>query len=185
VFRPSVLFGPGDGFFSRFAGLARSLPVMPLAGVDTRFQPVYAGDVAEAVARAVDGTAPGGRIYELGGPEIRTLRELVEYVLATTERRRPILPLPWPVARIQGTVLETIDRFSLGLMPKDFVITRDQVTLLERDNVVSEEARREGRTLEGLGITPHGRRGDRAVLSRALPQIGQFDLRRAAPLRSA
>lgn len=181
VFRPSVLFGPGDGFFSRFAGLARSLPVMPLAGADTRFQPVYAGDVAEAVAQAVDGTVPGGRVYELGGPEIRTLRELVEYVLATTERHRPILPLPWSVARIQGTVLGAIDRFSLGLMPKDFVITRDQVALLERDNVVSEEARREGRTLEGLGITPTAAEAIVPSYLVRFRKSGQFDLRRATP----
>jgi NADH dehydrogenase len=180
VFRPSVLFGPGDGFFTRFAGLARSLPVMPLAGADTRFQPVYAGDVAEAIARAVDGSIPGGRVYELGGPEVKTLRELVEYVLATTERRRPILPLPWSVARVQGTVLGTLDRFSLGLMPRDFVITRDQVTLLESDNVVSEAALREGRTLEGIGITPTA---PEAIVPSYLVRFrksGQFDLRRAA-----
>ena len=149
-----MLFGPGDGFFTRFATLARMLPVMPLAGADTRFQPVYAGDVAEAIAQAVDGAAPGGRVYELGGPKVRTLRELVAYVLATTERKRVLLPLPWPVARAQGSVIGFLDRMSLGLMPDDFVITRDQVTLLERDNVVSEEAKREGRTLEGLGIAP-------------------------------
>ena len=83
VLRPSLIFGPGDSFFNRFAALSRMLPVLPLAGADTRFQPVYAGDVAEAVARAVDGAVPGGRTYELGGPETRTLRELVDYMLET------------------------------------------------------------------------------------------------------
>lgn len=154
--RPSVVFGPDDEFFNRFAALARLLPVVPLVGAATRFQPVFVGDVAEAVAGAVDGTAAGGRIYELGGPEIRTLREIVEYVLAVTGRRRLLLPLPFAVARAQAAVIELADRLSLGLMPDDFVITRDQVRLLERDNVVSEAAKRDGRTFEGLGLVPTG-----------------------------
>jgi NADH dehydrogenase len=180
VFRPSVLFGPGDQFFTRFASLARLLPVIPLAGADTRFQPAYAGDVAEAIAKAVDGTAPGGRIYELGGPEVRTLRGFVEFVLEITERRRMLLPLPWSVARAQGSVLGFLDRLTLGLMPDDFVITRDQVTLLERDNVVSEEAVREGRTFEGLGLAPSA---PQAIVPPYLIQFrktGQFDLKRNA-----
>jgi NADH dehydrogenase len=154
VVRPSVLFGPGDSFFNRFASLARVLPVLPLAGADTRFQPVYAGDVAEVIARAVDRQIAGGRIYELGGPEIRTLREFVEYILRVIERRRLILPLPWGLANAQAAVTEILDKVTLGLLPDEVVVTRDQVTLLKRDNVVSEAARREGRTLEGLGILP-------------------------------
>jgi NADH dehydrogenase len=175
-----VLFGPGDGFFNRFAALARTLPVIPLAGADTRFQPVFAGDVGEAVARAVDGTVPGGRIYELGGPETRTLRELVEYVLEVTERRAMLLPLPWAVARAQGSLLGVLDRLTLGLIPDDFVITRDQVTLLERDNVVSEAARREGRTLEGIGIAPSGAAAIVPSYLVRFRKTGQFDLKRNA-----
>lgn len=181
VFRPSVLFGPGDSFFNRFAGLARTLPVLPLAGAGTRFQPVYAGDVAEAVARAVDGAVPGGRTYELGGPEVRTLHELVAYVLAVTGRRRAILPLPWPVARAQGSVVGFLDRLTLGLLPDDFVITRDQVALLERDNVVSPEAKAEGRTLEGLGIVPTACEAIVPSYLVRFRKTGQFDLTRAAP----
>jgi uncharacterized protein YbjT (DUF2867 family) len=180
VFRPSILFGPGDGFFTRFAALARLLPIIPLAGADTRFQPVYAGDVAEAIARAVDGTVPVGRVYELGGPEVRTLREIVKDVLAITERRRMLLALPWSVARAQGSVLGFLDRISLGLMPADFVITRDQVILLERDNVVSEAAIREGRTLEGLGIAPSAPEAIVPAYLVRFRKTGQFDLKRNA-----
>lgn len=154
VFRPSVLFGPEDAFFNRFAVLARMLPVIPLAGADTRFQPVFVGDVAEAIARAVDGTVAGGRIYELGGPHVRTLREIIDYILKITGRRRLVLPLPFGIARLQASVLETLDKLTLGLMPDELVLTRDQVTLLASDNVVSEAAIAEGRTLQGLGIQP-------------------------------
>ncbi len=153
IVRPSVVFGPGDSFLNRFAALARMLPVLPLAGADTRFQPVFVGDVAEAIARAVDGSvAPG--TYELGGPEILSLRQIVEYVLKVTGRRRLILPLPPPVARAQASITEVLDLLTLGFLPEEFVLTRDQVVQLERDNIVSAEARGSGRTLEGLGIRP-------------------------------
>ncbi len=181
VFRPSVLFGPNDGFFCRFAALAQLLPGIPLAGAETLFQPVYAGDVAEAIARTVDGGVAGGRIYELGGPEVRTLRAFVETVLRETERRRFVVPLPWGLARAQGTLIGALDRFSLGLMPQDFVITRDQIALLERDNVVSEAAIAEGRTLQGLGIAPTALE---AIVPAALVmyrKTGQFDLKRKTP----
>lgn len=178
VLRPSVMFGPGDGFFTRFASLAALLPVIPLAGADTRFQPVYAGDVAEAIARAVDGEVPGGRIYELGGPEVRTLRDYVEFVLAATERRRWILPLPWSVARAQGSTIGFLDRITLGLIPDTFVITRDQVSLLERDNVVSQAAIDEGRTFEGLGIQPSAPEARVPAYLVRFRKTGQFDLKR-------
>jgi NADH dehydrogenase len=180
IVRPSLLFGPGDSFFNRFASLARTLPVLPLAGADTRFQPVYAGDVAEAIARAIDGTGPRGRIYELGGPEVRTLRELVEYVLTVTERRRMILPLSGRIARLQGSAVGFLDKLTLGLLPDDFVITRDQVALLERDNVVSGEAMREGRTFEGLGMTPTAFQAIVPSYLVRFRKTGQFDLRRNA-----
>jgi uncharacterized protein YbjT (DUF2867 family) len=180
VFRPSLLFGPGDSFFNRFASLARALPVLPLAGAETRFQPVFAGDVAEAIARTVDGSVPVGRIYELGGPEVRTLRQLVAYVLEVTERRRLVLPLPWAIARAQGSAIGLLDKLTLGLIPDEFVITRDQVTLLERDNVVSQEAIREGRTLEGLGITPTAFEAIVAPYLLHYRRSGQFNLSRTA-----
>jgi NADH dehydrogenase len=146
IMRPSIVFGPEDSFFNRFAGLARISPALPLiGGGKTRFQPVFAGDVATAVADAVDGKAKPGTIYELGGPEIRTFRELMEFMLAVIGRRRLLLPLPFPIAKLQASIL--------GLLPKP-PLTVDQVEMLKRDNVVSEDAKREGRTLQGLSIDP-------------------------------
>ena len=96
------MFGPEDHVFNRFASLARMLPVVPLIGGNTRFQPVFAGDVATAIADAVEGKVAGGKIYELGGPEVKTMRECLELVLATIERRRLLVPVPFPVATPQG-----------------------------------------------------------------------------------
>lgn len=154
VIRPSILFGNGDSFFTRFAALARALPVLPIAYPDTRFQPVHAADVADVIARAVDGAVPGGRIYELGGPEVKTFRELVEYVVRVTGRKKPVVALPPRIANVQAGILETLDRLTFGLMPDEILLTRDQLALLQRDNVVSEAALREGRTFEGLGVVP-------------------------------
>jgi NADH dehydrogenase len=180
VLRPSVLFGPGDSFFNRFGALARALPVLPIAGADTRFQPVFVGNVAEAAARAADGLVQGGRVYELGGPEIRTLRQLVEYVLAVTERRRMVVPLPLPAARLQARALEILDALTLGLLPDALRLTRDQVTLLQRDNVVSAEAIAEGRTLEGLGIVPDSYEAIAPTYLYRFRKTGQFETMRAA-----
>jgi NADH dehydrogenase len=147
VIRPSIVFGPEDDFFNRFAALARISPVLPLiGGGQTRFQPIFAGDVAEVFAQAVDGTTKPGTIYELGGPEVFTFKELMEFVLATTERRRLLLPLPFPLARLQATLLQ--------FLPKP-PLTPDQVELLKYDNVISDAAAAEGRTVAGLGISPH------------------------------
>jgi uncharacterized protein YbjT (DUF2867 family) len=146
VMRPSVMFGPEDDFFNKFAAMARMLPALPLVGGGaTRFQPVVVGDVAEAIARAVEGNARPGAIYELGGPEVRTFKELMQYVLATIERRRLLIPIPFALARLQAMVLQ--------FLPKP-PLTPDQVELLKSDNVVSAEAEREGRTLRGLAIDP-------------------------------
>ncbi|MGQ7792111.1 complex I NDUFA9 subunit family protein [Faunimonas sp. B44] len=146
VMRPSIIFGPGDHFFRRFAGMARISPGLPLiGGGGTRFQPVFGGDVGEAVARAVDGASRRGTVYELGGPEVMTLREVYERVLAQTGRRRMLVPLSFGVSKMLGRVL--------GAFPMA-PITYDQVRQLEHDNVVSAEAQAEGRTLEGLGIEP-------------------------------
>lgn len=154
ILRPSVVFGPGDGLFGRFASLARLLPVLPLAGATSRLQPVYAGDVAAAIGKALDGEARGGRVYELGGPEIKTLREIVDFVLATIERQRLVVALPPALAEMQARALEIADMASFGLMPEMLRLTRDQLRLLEHDNVVSAQAEAEGRTLKGLGIVP-------------------------------
>ena len=144
VFRPSIIFGPEDDFFNRFAFMARFLPALPLiGGGETRFQPVFVGNVAEAIARAVDGNVKPGTTYEIGGPEVRTFKQLMEYVLAVTERKRLLVPLPFALAKFQARFLQ--------FLPKP-PLTPDQVELLKSDNVVSEAAAREGRTLKGLGI---------------------------------
>jgi NADH dehydrogenase len=185
VVRPSLMFGPGDGLFNRFAALAQFLPVLPLAGADTRFQPVFAGDVAKAIARAVDGKVEGGRIYELGGPEVKTLRELVAYMLMVIRRRRLVMGLSPGLARAQAATMEVLHVLSLGLLPDVLRLTRDQVALLQHDNVVSDSARREGRTLEGLGITPTT---IEAIVPPYLVRFrkkGQFDVQRDAALEAA
>ncbi len=146
IMRPSIMFGPEDNFFNMFAGLARISPVLPLIGGGmTRFQPVFVGDVATAIADAVDGNVKGGTVYELGGPEVRTFKQLLHYVLATIERKRLLVPIPFFVAKLQATFLQ--------YMPKP-LLTPDQVELLRVDNVVSEAAKAERRTLQGLGIEP-------------------------------
>ncbi|MEW6435740.1 MAG: complex I NDUFA9 subunit family protein [Pseudomonadota bacterium] len=153
ILRPSVVFGPEDQFFNRFASLARLSPVVPLIGGGvTKLQPVYAGDVAKAAVAALAGKAAAGAPYELGGPEVRSLREIIEFILAETERRRLLLTLPFGPARGFGAISELVAKLSFGLMPEDFVLTPDQVTLLQQDNVVSAAATAERRTLNGLGI---------------------------------
>jgi len=121
IFRPSVVFGPEDDFFNRFAAMARLLPVLPLVGGGaTRFQPVFAGDVAQAIAKAVDGAARAGTIYELGGPQVRTFRQLLEYVLATIGRRRLLVPIPFGLAELQAMVLQALPKPPLlGILADD------------------------------------------------------------------
>lgn len=144
IFRPSVVFGPEDQFTNRFAAMARMFPVLPLIGGETKMQPVYVGDVAAAIADAVDGKAKPGATYELGGPEVLTMREIIETILEITDRERPLIPLSFGLARFKAAFLQ----FAPGALK----LTPDQVTLLERDNVVSEAAKAAGLTLEGLGI---------------------------------
>lgn len=127
VLRPSIVFGPDDGFFNRFAGIARLSPVMPVIAGATRFQPVYVADVAEAVAAALtDPARHGGKTYELGGPTVYSFRELLAFVLKATMRRRLLLNVPMPLARIQAAIL--------GLLPNP-PLTLDQLKMLARDNV--------------------------------------------------
>ena len=147
IFRPSVVFGPEDQFTNRFAALARISPVLPLIGGGlTKLQPVYVGDVATAVADAVDGKTKRGGTYELGGPEVLSLREIIEIILSITDRRRALVPLPFGLAKLQSIFLQ----FAPGALK----LTPDQVELLRSDNVVSDEAKAAGLTLEGLGIAP-------------------------------
>jgi NADH dehydrogenase len=146
IIRPSIVFGPEDSFFNKFAGMARLSPFLPLIGGGrTKFQPVYVGDVAEVFARSVDGTLRKGEVYELGGGEVLTFRQCLEEMLRVIGRKRMFVSIPFWIARIQGSIL--------GRLPNP-VMTRDQVLLLQRDNVVSDAAKEEGRTLEGLGIQP-------------------------------
>src|SRR5437868_5804575 len=145
ILRPSVVFGPEDQFTNRFAALARLSPALPLIGGGvTRMQPVYVGDVAAAVADAVDGKTRPGATYELGGPEVLTMREIMETILAITERNRMLVSLPFGLAKLQALFLQ----FAPGALK----LTPDQVALLRSDNVVSDAAKAAGLTLEGLGI---------------------------------
>lgn len=144
IMRPSIVFGPEDQFFNRFANMARFSPILPLIGAETKFQPVYVGDVAEAIARSVDGKLNPG-VYELGGPEVLTFRRCMEEMLEVIERKRWITNVPWPIASMKAAFL--------GLLPNP-VLTSDQVRQLRHDNVVSEKAISDGRTLAGMGVSP-------------------------------
>ena len=167
IVRPSIVFGPEDDFFNRFAALARFSPVLPLIGGGaTRFQPVYAKDVAEGVVRILERLGTGGKTYEFGGPEVLTFRELMEVTLRTIDRKRLLAPLPAPLAKLMS--------YGTQFIPNP-PLTPDQVRLLGTDNVVSEEAAAQRRTLEGLGI-------DATALELVLPtylyrfrKAGQFE----------
>ena len=142
VLRPSIVFGPEDNFFNQFAALAQVLPALPIfGGGSTRFQPVYVGDVADAAMAALDRAEAAGKTYELGGPKIYTFREILEFILRTTGRKRFLVSIPYSIGAWQARLFE--------LLPKP-LLTRDQLLLLQRDNVVSPGAL----TLADLGITP-------------------------------
>lgn len=146
VFRPSIVFGPEDDFFNRFASLARFMPALPLiGGGHTLFQPVFVGDVGAAILAAAEGRAQPRTIYELGGPEVKSFRELMEVMLREIGRKRLLLSLPFGLASLQAAFLE--------MLPGK-LLTRDQVQLLKSDNIVSKKAESESRTLRGLGIAP-------------------------------
>lgn len=147
ILRPSVIFGPEDNFFNRFAGMTRFSPFLPVVGGNTRFQTVYVDDVAHAAAKGVMGEAAPG-IYELGGPDVNTFRELMQHMLKVVRRRRIIVNLPFWAASIMGGVMEFVQTISLGLVSPQ--ITRDQVRSLKVDNVVSEGAK----GFADLGIEP-------------------------------
>ncbi|MGB3553034.1 MAG: complex I NDUFA9 subunit family protein [Jannaschia sp.] len=135
ILRPSIVFGPEDQFFNRFAGMARMAPVLPVVGPKTRFQPVFVDDVAAAAAMAVAGEAPPG-VYELGGPDVDTFRELMQTMLRAVRRRAIVLPVPFFGARIMAGALDLAQAASFGLFHNG-TLTTDQVRNLARDNVVS------------------------------------------------
>jgi len=141
ILRPSVVFGPEDAFFNRFATLAQLLPVMPVFSGGTKFQPVYVGDVADAVMAALSRPDAAGKVFELGGPKVWTMRELLAWILAQTRRNRALVNVPAGIARLQARVMECVPGKPL---------TRDQLLLLARDNVVAPGAA----GLEALGIAP-------------------------------
>jgi uncharacterized protein YbjT (DUF2867 family) len=173
IFRPSVVFGPEDEFTNRFASLAQISPALPLIGGGlTKLQPVYVGDVATAIADAVDGKAKAGATYELGGPEVLTMREVMELILSTIERKRMLVSLPFGLARLQALFLQ----FAPGALK----LTPDQVELLRRDNVVSEAAKTAGLTLEGLGIAPDSLEAIMPQYLWRFRKAGQFSLPRGA-----
>jgi NADH dehydrogenase len=146
VMRPSIVFGPEDEFFNRFARMAQISPALPLiGGGKTKFQPVFVGDIARAIADTVEGKAKPGTVYELGGPEIVSFRECMEIMLAVIGRKRLLVPLPWGVASLMGSVFQYLP---------GKVITPDQVRSLRVDSIVSEAALAERRTFQAFGITP-------------------------------
>jgi NADH dehydrogenase len=148
VIRPSIVFGAGDGFFNRLGSIARMFPIVPLMSPGTRFQPVYVGDVAQAIVLGATGEAAPD-LYELGGPDVATFRELMAEVLRITQRRRMLVTMPNWVARLQATVLDLGQTLTGGLVANS-ILTRDQVRLLGYDNVVRPGAR----GFAELGIAP-------------------------------
>src|SRR5262249_10843991 len=151
ILRPSIVFGPEDEFFNRFAAMARISPFLPLiGGGKTKFQPVFVADVAAAIGACLAGKAKPGAVYELGGPEVLTFREILNLVQEWTERDRAFLRMPFWLAKLQALLTSPLPN---SLRP----LTYDQVRLLQKPNVIGEAAKAEHRTLAGLGIVaPHG-----------------------------
>jgi len=167
ILRPSIVFGPEDDFFNKFAGMAKLAPALPLiGGGHTKFQPVYVADIAEMTARSVDGDLTAGTVYELGGPEVQSFKQCLELMMEITGCRRLLMPLPFPVASTMGKVFQLFPYAPL---------TADQVELLKTDNVVSEQAIDEGRTLAGVGIEPSTLRTILPTYLGRFSEHGQYD----------
>ncbi len=169
ILRPSVIFGTEDQFFNRFAGMTRMSPFLPLVGAETKFQPVYVDDVAQAAVQGVLGKASAG-VYELGGPEVKSFRALMQQMLDVIHRRRIIIGTPFWAAKIMAGVLDIAKFVSFQLFPNN-ILTRDQLKNLRRDNVVADDAK----GFSDLGIEP-------ATLESVLPEYlwkfrpaGQYD----------
>ncbi len=150
ILRPSIVFGPEDEFFNRFAGMAQVSPVLPLVGGGrTQFQPVYVGDLGTAIANVVEGAGTPGLVYELGGPEVLSFKQLLDRTKEWSGRHPGYISLPFWLAKLQALLTWPLPQ---GLRP----LTVDQVRMLQHDNVVSDEASKEDRTLAALGVTdPH------------------------------
>lgn len=146
IIRPSIIFGQGDSFFNKLGSLARFLPVLPVIGAKAKAQPVYVGDVADAFLGAVQGKVKPGRIYELGGPDVETQLQLARRVLANTQRNNLLLPVPAGIGKLLA--------LPFALLPWTPLLTADQVELLQIDNVVSEQAKQDKRTLAAFGVQP-------------------------------
>ena len=146
IIRPSIIFGPEDGFFTRFAEMARLSPVMPLIGGSTRFQPVFVGDVAEAIANALERPDAAGRIYEIGGPRVYSMAELIRYILKVADRPRLLLPVPLGVATPLGYVVGALSKLNPLFGPP---MTGDQMQLLRNDNLPASGSP----GLAALGVT--------------------------------
>ncbi len=147
ILRPSVVFGQEDQFFNRFASMSRLGPILPVIGASTKFQPVYVDDVAQAAVMGVEGKAQG--VFELGGPDASTFRELMEQMLTVVQRKRLVLNMPFPIARLMAGGFDALESITLGLV-KNPAATRDQVKNLANDKVVSADAK----GFADLGITP-------------------------------
>ncbi|MEX0371117.1 MAG: complex I NDUFA9 subunit family protein [Tateyamaria sp.] len=168
ILRPSIVFGPEDQFFNRFASMSRLGPILPVVGANTQFQPVYVDDVAKAAELALTGSVAAG-VYELGGPDVRSFRELMDVMLGVIRRKRAVLNIPFWAASIMGFGFDLLNTLSLGLLPAQ--ITRDQVRNLRNDNVVAADAK----GFADLGIEP-------VALEAVLPEYlwrfrpsGQYD----------
>ena len=167
ILRPSIVFGAEDEFFNRFAGMSRFGPILPVVGADTKFQPVHVDDVAAAAVKGVNGEASG--VFELGGPEVKTFRELMQDMLAVVRRRRLILNVPFFVAKVMASLFGIGQFMTAGIVKAP--ITKDQVINLAVDNVVSDDAQ----GFDALGIRP-------ATMATILPDYlwrfrpsGQYD----------
>jgi NADH dehydrogenase len=145
IVRPSIIFGPEDGFFTRFAQIARVSPVLPLIGANTRFQPIYVGDVAQAIAAALKPEA-AGKTFELGGPRTYTMKELLQYITREIDRPRMLLPIPAPVAAPMGYIIGALSRLNPFFGPP---LTGDQVQSLKSDNIVTGNVG----TIADLGVS--------------------------------
>jgi uncharacterized protein YbjT (DUF2867 family) len=167
IMRPSVLFGQGDGFFNLMGALARMLPVLPLIGGDTRFQPAFVGDVAQAFALAAEGQVKAGRTYELGGPQVETYRQLMVRIQREAGRNRPMLPLPSGLAKLMA--------LPFAILPFPPLLTGDQVELLGVDNVVSDAAIKDKRTFAAFGIIPTAMDAILPTYMYRYRKHGQFD----------
>jgi len=180
ILRPSVVFGPEDGFFNRFGALAcYSLALPLLGGGETRLQPVYVGDVGQAVAAALSGVARPGTVYELGGPNTMTLREAAELTLRAIDRRRLLIGIARGPSRWIAASTQFASKATFGLFPKLLTTTRDQVDLLASDNVVSAQAEAEGRVLRSLGVIPQAAEAIIPSYLARFRRTGQYEVQRS------